>query len=299
MSDPEFDSWVNTLSDAEYDEFERYMDDMDLDSDTDAEAEEAPRVRETKAPSRPEPIRTNPNPAVGSMQNPIDLLGEDYFRKGSRERDRISEKDLKLMAAQMAYGPKHVPNYGDHPRADSLKKVHEEAIRDVTRRQMGKEIELFGGDCFRLIPSWPKRECIFIVGQQGAGKSWIAGRYIREWKKQHPDGKVIVFSQVAEDKELDKCGITRVMIDDGLVENPYEIKELANCLVVFDDIDAIRDKKIKKVVTDLCDELQVVGRHDNTWVIRTSHLFRNWGTTRASLAEANKTIFFPQVRARS
>lgn len=56
------------------------------------------------------------------------------------------------------------------------------------------------------------------------GKSWFAGRYIREWKKQHPDGKVIVFSQVAEDKELDKCGITRVMIDDGLVENPYEVK---------------------------------------------------------------------------
>lgn len=47
------------------------------------------------------------------------------------------------------------------------------------------------------------------------------------------------------------------MIDEGLVDNPYEVKELANCLVVFDDIDAIRDKKIKKVVTDLCDELQV------------------------------------------
>jgi hypothetical protein len=39
----------------------------------------------------------------------------------------------------------------------------------------------------------------------------------------------------------------------------------------------------------------VVGRHENTWVIRTSHLFRNWGTTRASLAEANKTVFFPQL----
>lgn len=75
-------------------------------------------------------------------------------------------------------------------------------------------------------------------------------------------------------------------------------QELANCLVVFDDIDAIRDKKIKKVVTDLCDELQVVGRHDNTWVIRTSHLFRNWGATKASLAESNKTIFFPQVTSK-
>lgn len=81
----------------------------------------------------------------------------------------------------------------------------------------------------RLIPSWPKRECIFIVGQQGAGpvspfdhwdirffdhywhagKSWFAGRYIREWKKQHPDGRVIVFSQVGEDKELDKVSTNR------------------------------------------------------------------------------------------
>lgn len=37
------------------------------------------------------------------------------------------------------------------------------------------------------------------------------------------------------------------------------MQELANCLCVFDDIDAIRDKKIKKAVTDLCDELQVRG----------------------------------------
>ena len=35
------------------------------------------------------------------------------------------------------------------------------------------------------------------------------------------------------------------------------MQELNNCLVLFDDIDAIRDKKLKKVVTDLCDELQV------------------------------------------
>lgn len=40
---------------------------------------------------------------------------------------------------------------------------------------------------------------------------------------------------------------------------------------------------------------QVIGRHENTWVIRTSHLFRNWGATKASLAESNKTIFFPQL----
>lgn len=105
-----------------------------------------------------------------------------------------------------------------------------------------------------LSDSWDIR---FFDEDWRVGKSWFAGRYIREWKKQHPDGRVIVFSQVGEDKELDKCGITRVMIDEGLVDNPYELKELANCLVVFDDIDAIRDKKIKKVVTDLCDELQV------------------------------------------
>ena len=144
--------------------------------------------------------------------------------------------------------------------------------------------------------SWRDEPGLAFFGELWcSGKSWFAGRYIREWKKQHPDGKVTVFSQVPDDKELDKCGITKIAIDDGLVDNPPELKDYANCLVVFDDIDAIRDKKIKKIVTDLCDELQVVGRHDNTWVIRTSHLFRNWGTTRASLAEANKTVFFPQL----
>lgn len=57
------------------------------------------------------------------------------------------------MAAQLAYGPRHTPDYRG-PKAATMRKLHEEAIQDSARRTMGKEIELFGGDCFRwgLIP---------------------------------------------------------------------------------------------------------------------------------------------------
>lgn len=172
MTDAEFDKWTETLTDAEYDEFERYMDDLDAESDAeiDEESEDydmedyrittpvveysrAPPVPALPAPKRPKPIipiATNPNPTapVGTRANPVSLLGADYFQVGSRERKQIGDKELKQMTAQLAYGPQHQPSY-QGPKAEVMKRVHHEAIRDSERRQMGKEIELFGGDCFR------------------------------------------------------------------------------------------------------------------------------------------------------
>jgi hypothetical protein len=169
MTDDEFDKWTDTMTDEEFDEFERYMDDMDIDSDSEVEIIDREPRTPPPSPRLPPPIRPiATKPGINST-NPVDLLGADYFQVGSRERGQIKEKELKQMAAQLAYGPRHIPNYTG-PKAAVMTKVHDEAIRDTERRQMGKEIELFGGDCFRLIPSWPKRECMFVVGQQGAGE---------------------------------------------------------------------------------------------------------------------------------
>lgn len=171
MSDAEFDAWTHKMTDAEYAEFERYMDDLDAESD-DSYGDDELEVLPPPA-KRFRPIATDPNP--GKVNTPMDLLGSDYFRKyGGDPRNRIQEGDIKRLAANLAYGPRHVPNYTG-PKAPTMRKLHEQALHDADRRQMGKEIELFGGDCFRLIPSWPKRECIFIVGQQGAGEwqEWV------------------------------------------------------------------------------------------------------------------------------
>lgn len=164
MTDAEFDAWSGTMSDMEYEEFERYMDDLEAESDAEADDEReeeaeywarAPAVLQTstrRPAQRPQPIpiATNPNPTApaGTRHNPVDLLGADYFQVGSRERKQIGDKELKQLTAQLAYGPHHQPTY-QGPKADVMKRVHHEAIRDSERRQMGKEIELFGGDCFR------------------------------------------------------------------------------------------------------------------------------------------------------
>ena len=66
---------------------------------------------------------------------------------------------------------------------------------------------------------------------------------------------MIVFSQLKKDPVLDKVGITRVEIDSGLIDNPYEVSELGNCLVIFDDIDMIRDVKLRNAVRRLCDQV--------------------------------------------
>lgn len=208
MTDAEFDAWAAGLSDDQWDAFCDHMDDLEGDSDAESDADSLdgyeaesdeeddeqrpPRKRPRMAPAaesgwrdmmpaaptmaggaaprrEPVPLATNPNThGVEASVSPLDLLGADYFQRGSRAKNKINDRDIKQMAAQLAYGPHHVPNYTG-PKASTMKKIHDEAREAMNRRQMGKEIELFGGDCFRLIPSWPKRECIFIVGQQGAG----------------------------------------------------------------------------------------------------------------------------------
>lgn len=144
-----------------------------------------------------------------------------------------------------------------------------------------------------MLTSTLHTQAIMVVGQAGSGKSWWCGRYGRIWKEQHPEGTVYVFSAKDEDRELDNVGVKRIMIDDELVNTPLDMEDFANSLVIFDDIDNIVDKKQRKAVMGLCDQMLGVGRAKRIWVIKTSHFFFNWQATRGALMEANKVVYFP------
>lgn len=66
-------------------------------------------------------------------------------------------------------------------------------------------------------------------------------------------------------------------------------------LVIFDDIDTTRDKQVKKALYDLQQDLLETGRHNNVYVMITTHMLTNYKETRNILNECSAIVVFPNT----
>lgn len=215
------------------------------------------------------------------IEDPFDIISEKYLR-GQKKRMNVVELE-KLKKALM----KDI-----EPLDEDLADIFTESkkvINDIAK----KEIKLNEGEIIP-IPETKTRDVLYIAGPSGSGKSTYAAAYIKQYQKLFPDNEVYIFSRVEEDKVLDKLNPTRFLIDEDMVENPIDPKELADSLVLFDDIDTITDKKLNEAVRKLRDDILETGRHNNIYVVCTSHQLMNYKHTRTLLNEATLVTFFPQ-----
>lgn len=312
MTDAEYEVFAEALTDEQYDAFKEDFDLSDSDSESDEEKDDfvlgpapplpPPERPEYKGP--PRPLATElPDGASGT---PLHHVGEAFAQQGSGGL-RLTYKERGILRQGMDSSEPDFKKAG--ARAPVLQKRYEESKKRAEDRKGGRELELFGSDVFRATPSYPEREVVYIVGPQGAGRSMFDTRYIDawrsfsgkstwcseyvyEWMLQHPTGTVYLFSQKKADPALDRMGITRIVIDDGLITNPFQINEMQDSLVIFDDIDKISNEKLRKAVLDLHDSLIEVGRADRAWVLRTSHKLKNYTKTQTAVGEADKIVFF-------
>ena len=154
------------------------------------------------------------------------------------------------------------------------------------------------GSILTQVPSIDTRETLYIAGRSGSGKSTYAKEYIKNYSKLFPDNKIYLISKVDDDEAFkDLKNIIKINQDlfdpENDEETDYDAKQFQNCLVIFDDIDQFIEK-IKKKISLLRDQLLEIGRHDNVYVISTSHLLTNYKHTRVLLNEAHSVTFFPQ-----
>ena len=81
---------------------------------------------------------------------------------------------------------------------------------------------------------------------------------IKQYLKIYPDKDIYLFSDVLpeHDKVLTQIPkIKRIMLNQNLVTNPIQTHELEHSCTIFDDIDSISDKNIKKAVITLYDAI--------------------------------------------
>jgi DNA helicase HerA-like ATPase len=98
-----------------------------------------------------------------------------------------------------------------------------------------KEVKMGKDEKLQPVPDREIVEKIYISAPSGAGKSTFVGNWLREFKKIFKKDEIYLFSSVDEDKALDRQDPTRIILDDDLLDDPIDIKELSQSLVVLDD----------------------------------------------------------------
>lgn len=214
--------------------------------------------------------------------DPLEFL----IQKGVLGKNKYKKFNMKD-AAQIVNAIKR----NKAPDDDSLLETYKDA-KYAIRHQGDKEFSIHDGQVIPL-PNPDKRECIYVSAPSGSGKSTWCANYIREFQLMYPDREVYIFSRLAKDPVLDKLNPIRMIINEKLVEEPIDPSEIPNSLVLFDDCDTIPDKKQKQAVLNLRNDLLETGRHDDIFVLCTSHYITNHKETKVLLNESSYVTFFP------
>ncbi len=155
---------------------------------------------------------------------------------------------------------------------------------------------------FSLLPNADKdkRDCWYIAGQSGSGKSYIAKMLAENYCKMYPDRKVYLISKLDNDETIDSaaCDIIRLDYSDW-DEEPPEINTIKNCMVIFDDVDTISKDENGVQVQQFADDIATMGRkhgddQGNITMIYISHTLTNYKKSRILLLESTHYVLFPQ-----
>jgi energy-coupling factor transporter ATP-binding protein EcfA2 len=146
---------------------------------------------------------------------------------------------------------------------------------------------------FQQIPDTKKeREVGMVCGQSGSGKSTYIKKYCKEYIKSYKKNNIYMFSNLKEDETLKDLKINRIKIDDSLITEPLTVEDFKDSLVLFDDIDVIRDKKVKEAVYQVMNEILETGRHFRVSCVMTVH-YPNKPNIRTMLNECHFFVYFP------
>lgn len=144
---------------------------------------------------------------------------------------------------------------------------------------------------FVILPN-VKSERVFIAGASGVGKSCLTSMYIHEYKQLFPKREVYLFSTHENEKAYQHHNINQILLDEKFAAEKYNLTDLQNSLIIFDDCDNLQNSKLSSKITLLNNDLISNGRKYNIHVVTLSHQLMDYKRTRLLLTEANKVVFF-------
>jgi len=157
-------------------------------------------------------------------------------------------------------------------------------------------------DCrFSVLPSTDKdkRNCYYVAGASGSGKSWFAKMVAQNYAKMYPDRPIYLISKLEADETIDSMSPPPIRIDyKEFIDNPPDINKLSNSMVIFDDYDVIQGKEGDAVHT-LIDDIATMGRKHGEGqgcisMLCLTHALTNYKKTRVLLNECDHYVVYPQ-----
>lgn len=150
---------------------------------------------------------------------------------------------------------------------------------------------------FQYIPHYDdpnQRDVIYVFGASGSGKTTWTRNYAKFYVKLFPNNRVFLFSNVSDvnDYNQDIPKIKKIPLDEETLEG-LTAPMFKDSLVIFDDIDSIFDKNVKKLVDRLKNQILQEGRHNKIYTVNTSHLGAGGWFSKIILNESTKIVLFP------
>jgi hypothetical protein len=224
-------------------------------------------------------ITMNDKNEVIKMDNPFSILTDKWFRARKPHM-----KSIEMARLQQAIAKQKAPYENED--------IYNEAIKLINDRSK-KELYLTDG---KLKPTLPKNGIVrtYTAGPSESGKTTWNIALIKEIRRRHKKIKLYLFSQLSKDEDLDKLKPIRIKIDDEILEDPIAVSTFKDSIVMFDDIETIKVKKLKDEVSNLRDQCLSEGRHYNISVLCTNHQITDYKKTRNMLLECQYITFFPR-----
>jgi hypothetical protein len=204
----------------------------------------------------------------------------------------MKEKNGRLRFDKMSRLQRSI-KYNIEPLDEDILQYYNQTMSKIDHYSK-KDFKIHDGELIP-IPNIKQRECIYVAGPSGSGKSTYISNYAQEFQHIFPDKTVFVFSRLNEDEPIDILDPYRIEINQELIDEPINPDELSDSLVIFDDTDTIPDKKLNEAVRKLKNDLLETGRHNDVYVVISSHLMTNYKDTRTILNECHSITFFPSA----
>ena len=208
--------------------------------------------------------------------------------------------DIFLIEGMILVSQKELRN--QTPLADT--QIGETAYYFPARSGMYPQREASSPSGLEWYPALTSRLTAFIPGNPGAGKSYLANELINLLP---PDSEVLLFTALEEEdgnfKDL-KGRLYKIRMEPENLERLTlsEIRRRCkNPILLFDDIDKIRDKQVEKLTFKILEDALANGRghkkHDgegDIHVIVTSHSLNDYKKTKYTLENSDYIAVFPQ-----
>lgn len=230
----------------------------------------------------------------GCCLNTKHEITDDYDPMDYIDDSMIRAQKKKMTYMELSKIKRVLENRGGTRLNGELKDIYDRTT-NIIKNNVQKEILIHDG---QIVPlpniDIEQGSRVYIAGPTGSGKSTYAANFMKEYKKMYPGNQVIVFSNEMKDKVIDDVNPIRFQLDESVVDKPIEKEELEDSLCVFDDIDAMTNKKIQNSIEILRDNLLKEGRKHGIYVVCTAHQLTNYKRTRDVLNDCDTIVFFPK-----